>query len=121
MANAVEANVANAVEANALLSCSGCQRMKERGYTTADFNAMTILCPSPDGYGNTTMNDVRRARKKAIKAKKSTYEVLPVGVGLKMADLCDDVLRLVCEYLDVESHIALYLALVGMPIWQCIG
>ena len=30
--------------------------------------------------------------------------------GRIFTDLCDDVIRIVCSYLDVESHIALYLA-----------
>jgi len=36
------------------------------------------------------------------------------GTGLKFTDLCDDVIRLICESLDVESHIALYLAVGPM-------
>jgi hypothetical protein len=84
--------------------------MKER-YTPEKLKTMQIICPSPDGYGNT---------KKVSKARKAHNAVVAQNVvvsssTLKFTDLCEDIIRLVCDYLDVESHIALYLALVGMP------
>ena len=101
--------------------------MKER-YTPEKLKSMQIICPSPDGYGNT--KKVSKARKASaagthnavVAAGTSAHNIVVPGTSgavssstLKFTDLCEDIIRLVCDYLDVESHIALYLALVGMP------
>ena len=43
----------------------------------------------------------------------SAYEVaseaVVYGTRLKFTDLCEDVIRLICESLDVESHISLFI------------
>ncbi len=105
----------NSQENVTMLSCTGCQGLYER-YTPEKIQTMQIICPSPDGYGNT---------KKASRKRKSVAPnaMAPKGTssqgtssqgtssqGMKFTDLCEDVIRLVCEYLDVESHISLYLA-----------
>jgi hypothetical protein len=106
--------------------------MKER-YTPEKLKSMQIICPSPDGYGNT--KKVSKARKASAAGTRNAHNAVvahnTVAPGahnvvehnavvvssstLKFTDLCEDIIRLVCDYLDVESHIALYLALVGMP------
>jgi hypothetical protein len=101
-----------------MLSCSGCQGLYEQ-YTPEKIKTMQIICPSPDGYGNTKkVSRAKRAHKtsaevtSASKAVASTSTAVAVTstAAMRFTDLCEDVIRLVCEYLDIESHISLYLA-----------
>jgi hypothetical protein len=99
-----------------MLSCTGCQGLYER-YTPEKIKTMQIICPSPDGYGNT--KKVSRTKSKAVASTSTSTSTstskaaVASKAAMKFTDLCEDVIRLVCDYLDVESHISLYLAYNG--------